>query len=410
MKILVISSNFPPDHLGGYELRIKDIVDGLADRKHEIRVLTTRKAHLQNDYKEEMPYATYRKLHNRFNTKFFPKEVLFDLIDTRSVDCHIRSFNPNVIYLGHIYLLSKTILPYLAERNIPIVLDEGGASLKGAWTEHGRWYRFTGEYGNEDHFVRILKPFVIKIVEWLSQGRISSKWHWPEHLRLIINNPTNFEKIKLLGIPMNNAAILNSGIDLDTFTFQPRELLGKPLKILCPGRLEALKGLLDAIELVNNLCQTGIDARLTIVGPHTSESFDQKLKYQIQKFDIVEKVSFLGMIPRSELVRLYHDADICFFPTYHKMGFSRTPLEAMACGCVVISYGNEGSEEIIEHGNNGYLVSPNDYDEIIHIIKNLHFSAKEYREIVDTAREMIEQEFGIESYIDKVEAILRQYV
>jgi hypothetical protein len=41
MKILVITSGFPPYHFGGYEIRVKDILDKLAQRGHKIRVLTS---------------------------------------------------------------------------------------------------------------------------------------------------------------------------------------------------------------------------------------------------------------------------------------------------------------------------------------------------------------------------------
>ena len=41
MRVLVISNLFPPDVIGGYELLCQDLADGLHERGHEVRVLTS---------------------------------------------------------------------------------------------------------------------------------------------------------------------------------------------------------------------------------------------------------------------------------------------------------------------------------------------------------------------------------
>ena len=403
LKILVITANYPPDHLGGYEIRVKDIIDGLAQRGHDIRVLTTRKTSSKGKSAEKNNYPILRKLHNRRNARFFPKEVVFDLVDTRFLTKQINTFKPDVFYLGHIYNLSKALLPYLAEQKVPIVVDEGGASLKGAWTEKGRWFRFIGDYGQQNLFIRKLKPLVIKLVRLISKGRISNKWQWPENMQIIINSQNNLEKNLQLGIPMQNAIVIHSGIDLEVFTYLPRISFEQPLQILCPGRLEARKGIMDCVDLIGALNQSGIDARLTLVGPNNSEEYQQALNENINALGISENVVILDMVSQKDLVHLYHAADICFFPSYQEVGFSRIPLEAMACGCIVISYGNEGSDEIIEKGKNGYLVKPKDYPEIIKIINLLQSSPNKYMEVSKFARRKIEQKYAINIYIDQIE-------
>jgi hypothetical protein len=41
MKILVISARFPNYHFGGYEIRVKNIIDDLHKRGHQIIVITS---------------------------------------------------------------------------------------------------------------------------------------------------------------------------------------------------------------------------------------------------------------------------------------------------------------------------------------------------------------------------------
>ena len=109
------------------------------------------------------------------------------------------------------------------------------------------------------------------------------------------------------------------------------------------------------------------------------------------------------MVTQDKLVGLYHQADICFFPSYQEPGFSRTPLEAMACGCIVISYGNEGSDEIIRNKQTGFLVPPGDYLGIVAIIKELVSNHKMVNSIAWEARKEIEEFFSMNRYIDRIE-------
>ena len=41
MKILVVSNLYPPQHVGGYELGCRDVVEKLRARGHNVRVLTS---------------------------------------------------------------------------------------------------------------------------------------------------------------------------------------------------------------------------------------------------------------------------------------------------------------------------------------------------------------------------------
>ena len=188
MKILTISAHHPPCHFGGYELRVKDIMDGLAARGHSIRVLTNYPEKRGCGKDSAQVYPVIRKLHDRRMAKFFPKEILFDLLDTRLLQWQIDQFKPDVIYLGHTYILSKALLPYLARQTIPIVYDEGGSGLIEAWTEHGRWFRFTGDYRSRFGILNAIKPLVIRTVCALSRGRITPWWAWPQNIHAFFNS------------------------------------------------------------------------------------------------------------------------------------------------------------------------------------------------------------------------------
>lgn len=402
MRILTITSNHPPYHSGGYELRVKDIMDGLAARGYEVLVLSTKTQRRSRKSPEPSSYPVKRLLHNRYTAKFFPKEVLFDLIDTKIIENEIKDFRPDLIYLGHTYMLSKAILPFIANQNLPMVYDEGGSGLKGAWTERGRWFDFCGDYQSRYNILNKIKPLVINLVLLMGDGRIQPLWRWPEQMKVFFNSQSSLDHSLGFGVPVKNAEVIHSGVVLDKFPFKPRTKMSKPVRILCPGRLEPRKGQLDAIELISMLAAEGIQAVLTLVGETPSQSYMEQVKGAIKSKGLDGSVNILGMVRQSELSALYQQADVCFFSSHHPTGFSRTPFEAMASGCVVISFGGEGSKEIVEHGSTGFIFEEQDFSSIVNIIKELLSNPQAVSELIHRAHQQIERDFSSITYIDNI--------
>lgn len=80
--------------------------------------------------------------------------------------------------------------------------------------------------------------------------------------------------------------------------------------------------------------------------------------------DVAERVSFLGMIPRSELVDRYYEADIFAFAPIWDEGFGLPPVEAMAAGLPVVTSRSGTVMETVVDGKTGYLVEKNNAAEM----------------------------------------------
>lgn len=74
-------------------------------------------------------------------------------------------------------------------------------------------------------------------------------------------------------------------------------------------------------------------------------------------------------------------------------------LEAMACGCAVVSTATCMIPEIIEHGKNGYI--SNDPDELRRYIDMLSNKEDVAQEVGENARKTILEKFGIDSFVEK---------
>lgn len=425
MKILAISASYPPYHNGGYEIRIKNILDGLNKRGHRILVLTTtinkisRKTssdkhdypvnrllvgnHQKNDLLSWM--TTHRITHGLGLLLIFLRELSTDLKDIKTIDSIISEARPDIVYLGYILPLTRTLLPFLAETHTPAILDDGGATLVILKENKGIWYRFLEEYYRRFEVFDIFKPMMRKIISLLSNRRIKPRWIWPQNLTVLFRREENKKAAERAGIPIPDAKILLSAVNEKEFSFMPRTNIQSPVRIIIPSRIEPRKGQIDAIRLVKVLSMEGIPAKLYLIG-EPRKSFLPDVSNEISKLGISNHVKLIPMITQHELVSWYQNSDICFFSSYWKDGLSRVPLEAMACGSIIISYGNEGSSEIIQNRENGFLVHSEDYPTIIGIIKELIMNPEMVEKITTKARLDIEINYSMNLYIDRIEKVL----
>lgn len=425
MKILAITSRYPPYHFGGYEIRGKNIIDELSRRGYEILVITSQKEKDSKSLHQADKYPVLRRLVvrtrirsvidqlTRWRTSHlvgmlltFLREIFFDLQDMSFIERRIRQFQPDVIYLGHITIFSKALMPYLAACKIPMVYDEGGSGLIDSWMERGIWYKFVEEYTSRYSLLNSLKSLIIKIVSRISGNRIKPCWDWPANMQIIFNSELNRKNAVAHGVPIVGSQVIHSGIDTEKFTFIPKTRFGSPLLLIVPGRIEPRKGQLDAVRLLAILWEQGMDAKLLLVGEKWVNSYYMDVLREIRELCLEDRINIFPMITHEKLVELYHQSDICFFPSYYRTGFSRVPLEAMACGCMVISYGNEGSDEIIRDTHTGYLVSPADLPAPANIIKELIAKPVQVKEITDTARREIEAKYSMGNYVDSIEKLI----
>jgi D-inositol-3-phosphate glycosyltransferase len=152
-----------------------------------------------------------------------------------------------------------------------------------------------------------------------------------------------------------------------------RRRLGLPVRgriILQLGRMVPRKGVDNAIRGLAQLIQQHQQpAELVIVGgdsengdpAHTPE-LGRLLKIAQEK-GVAEHVRFVGRKTRSVLRYFYSAADV-FVSTPWYEPFGITPVEAMACGTPVIGSSVGGIKFSVVDGETGFLVQPNQPEEL----------------------------------------------
>jgi len=103
-----------------------------------------------------------------------------------------------------------------------------------------------------------------------------------------------------------------------------------------------------------------INSRFVVVGSGWDEHFDG--------IPNTDNVDVRGYVPEDDLVKLYHDADVFYFPTLHE-GFGLPVLEAMAAGCAVVTSDVYSVPEVA--GDAAILHDPNDVSAHVDVVRYL---------------------------------------
>lgn len=133
--------------------------------------------------------------------------------------------------------------------------------------------------------------------------------------------------------------------------------------ILGIGRLLANKDFANLIHAFANAAPT-TDARLIIFGQGEEQ---QNLTQLITELGLEERITLAGQI--DNVFSALHAADLFVLPSRSE-AFGNVIVEALACGCPVISTDCGGPREILDNGNLGTLVPPNDPDAMARAIIN----------------------------------------
>jgi glycosyltransferase involved in cell wall biosynthesis len=160
------------------------------------------------------------------------------------------------------------------------------------------------------------------------------------------------------------------GSPLSAEVIAKRTYRSGPLELLFLGIVIPRKGLLP---LLSALASIDRDAwRLSIVGGLDFDpAYTAKTKQLIGQLNLSDSVRFLGPLQDDDLVEILSTCHLFCMP-YAYEGFGIAILEAMAFGLPAIGCSNGAAHETINHGENGFLLDPDDLAGLAPLLLQLH--------------------------------------
>jgi mannosyltransferase len=214
----------------------------------------------------------------------------------------------------------------------------------------------------------------------------------------------------------HSADVVYHGIDTDGFSPAPnkhalKQKIGLPSQKLigCIGRIRHQKGTDAFIDTMIELLPHHPDWSAIILGRATEQHqiFLTEQTAKIKAAGLSDRILFCGEAPVDEIYKYYQALSLLIAPQRWE-GFGLTPLEAMACGVPVVATTVGAFPEIIEEGQTGYLIPPDDIPAMITATSNLLNDDARLQNFAATSRKHMVENFDISVEADNLVQIYRE--
>lgn len=297
----------------------------------------------------------------------------------------------------------NAIVEYTKKKKIDIiVVHHGGAKCNYIYLElkkrlknvkfvryfHSSYDKYS--FGNDESFVKR------KIAKYIMKKTIASS-----DLLIFISDAVRKSFLGEFRINEEKSIVIYNGIGNEFYSKNEDKKIEN--KIAFVGRLTKVKGVNILIDAFNIVKQKGIDSTLTIVGDGEEKN---ELIEKVSNYGLGNNVIFTGR--QSNIIQYLDNADIFVYPSICEEGFGISVVEAMARGCIPITFNKGGLPEIIKNEKNGFIV--NDVtaeslaDEIIKVI-NLNNKDEIRKNAIETAKK-----FSIDNTIKNQKNIYEKLV
>ncbi len=240
----------------------------------------------------------------------------------------VRREQPDLVFslLGHLNLLLALLRPALPSRPIYVARESNTVSAN---LPHTPWPRLFGWL-----YRRCYPGFDAVVCQSkFMRDDLFENFDVPDDILQVIHNPVDTVRIK-------------------TLAAEPARVVRAPF-ILAVGSLTRQKGLDVLLQAFAALAQS--DVQLYIAGQGLEL---QSLQAMAQSLGVAGRTGFLGFVrnPYALMAR----ARLLALPSRYE-GLPNVALEALACGTPVVAADSPGGvREIIQHGENGLLTTPED--------------------------------------------------
>lgn len=350
-KILIVNTLYYPDHVGGAELSVQSIAEGI--KKHFIVTIMT--VATDNIYREEIINGIRIFRIPTFGFKYgnYPKNKLLKLfwhilhnynpIKDRFIKRVLKKISPEIIHTHNLLGLSTIIWKYAKENKIPILHTLRDRGLICPWHMY-RNHKLCLKQSKFCYSYTLIRRIHTKYVDYLigisndilNNYIIEGYFKWRKEMYLIGNG-------------INEISISQREINMP-FTF---------------GYLGAYtfeKGLDILVKAFNELT----DIPLLVGGDFTRGHADQILKLNRN-----DQVKFLGKVEPSDF---FSRINVLIVPSSFREPFGRVVIEAFSAGVPVIASDHGAFPEIIKNGITGWFFEPGnivDLRDKIFMVKNM---------------------------------------
>ncbi len=393
MKILILGVGKLSEKYGGGQVYVKNLVDGLVERRHQVVYLSLDYQSVSAPQLERINFEgveglqlllpiewqkqRYKVLKSRLSdelAKVF-KNISPDIIhahgwkDVAALAAR-QAGVPCVITAHHGGIVCPAGALLNAEDEICRVPASDRACFKCCIRSVPGWRLWFPLLSMVPLNVRLwlgnrlrTAPFILfvtplGIISCSIRDKLQAVWDIGQSAdRVIAPSPAIADALIRNGVPEQKVVVVPHGIPLPGRQPLSPDFGDRPLRFIYLGRINYVKGVHVMLKAFNALPPEAYE--LHIVGNAFTKSEKRYLKRLQRDFSSVNAV-WHGGVPHAEIPDLIATCDVMVHPAISLEVFGLTIAESLAVGRPVIATRCGGTEVQIRDGENGALVSPND--------------------------------------------------
>jgi 1,2-diacylglycerol 3-alpha-glucosyltransferase len=364
LTILIAADTYPPDVNGAAQFGYR-LAKGMTGRGHNVHVLACRNGKGKS-FTESRPEGTVHRLRSHSVPTHETFRICFPWEIKKEISLLFDRVQPDVVHIQSHYMIGEHVLYEAVKRGVRIVA-----------TNH-----FMPE--NLNPFLPFPQWFkdIVGRISWKDMGKVMGKAD-------VVTTPTPLAaKAMHQHAFLRKVLPLSNGIDSAAYELQPGEQIEPhPYPtVMFAGRLAEEKHVDVLIEAISKT-PPELNVHLEIVGGGEVRSSLEEL---VRRLGLGDRVKFLGLATDEELRKAYIQADLFCMPGTAELQ-SLVTLEAMSASTPVVLADAMALPHLVRDGENGYLFTPNDSDDLAKkITQILELPADERAAMGRASRQMVE--------------------
>lgn len=271
------------------------------------------------------------------------------------------------------------------------------------FSEH-LWGRYAGLIAGVPHLIHVEHNSRERYTPWrLMQARWLAKFTD----KIVGCSEGVRQELLRLKFPAEKTLTINNGIDLSPYTHSHcTPLKDRDTGIVMAARFAKQKDHLTLIKAVALLRDRNVFPAVYLAGAGSKKHMKRARKL-VKELKLKDQVKFLGFC--NNVPELLQQNKVCALTTHYE-GMPLSLCEGMASGCVVIGSDVVGVKEMIQHNQDGLLVTPNSPESLANALHIALIDSSFTEQLATHARERAIQQLGLERMVKHYENLFLSIV
>ena len=302
----------------------------------------------------------------------------FNLIQNSiSLSRHINTTDPDIIYAVSHRSIFLARVANLFSRKKSLYAISGMGSM------------FTKQLSfMKDMRTALLKFVALKIYQTIVTGK---------GVHFLLQNTDDLDLLVDYKIASSSNSFIVPGNGLEKSFFSPPRKINNNFKFIMIARVLKDKGVIEFLLAAQKVVRLFPQSEFTLYGAFDSTNPNEIKHEELTKY-LGPRIKYAGHIKdiRSKII----NSSVVVLPSYRE-GFSKVLMEAQACSKPVITSDISGCRDVIIENKTGYLVRPQDADDLANKILFMLANIESYDVLAKNAYDHAREKFSLDSAVSQ---------